>query len=962
MDDLSSDLAGFKEKTTKKFDKTKIEKSGNVTAKKEKQSVNKVRDSQLFKDIKTEFDNKLLKKSSESDISITYCTDEENDLLVANCCLGLLVHNKELKLKNKAVETTTRPTFGLSKKDVIKRNEEFCTQVDMHRFEEGLKSAGPLLELSVGSHNLKLGTYHLKNGSSTKLKEDNTVNVSIAITAYSFVPLITFELFESNLRLTPLALEDIRKIENLSNMGVKNKAIMDSCCKFIETFGSHVSTGSIDVGGICCLSTTYDSKTKMNIEKCQDIARRAHTGYIQFMKTATAEVSYHAESDKNKATEEITEESKLVHSCTQLSYPLNDCNYAEWSNNLIKHPGAWRVLNRGSPTGIWNILLNHSDDIQGCYQIAAMIRNAWQNKWNQNPDEVLDQVVTCAISSISDFLNNDIILKSFSRKNVVQVIEKLTLCASLNNRFKEYWSVGKFVPFFQNAVSQSNELHLKHKVCLKILLGLLSDSALNEHEDIVKWFTSPLFRCRENIFEAIIHFMTNAMKPVYTDLSYEDAEKHWKRQVNEQITTEIGIIFKHHGDYFNDNKQCIYIARCLAKLGFDFEKMQRSYLHGDYSVEDFFIAITQKTVKSSASQDLQLENKMIERDFFRALHISKSIYKKYNELQLHQAFFDELSNLCEKTLKETGDQLYLGTALQIATLGFDLQLMKFSPDIDPFSSIIEEQFKIYALVWNLQNGHSFFDDLSCYHVISALNSVFIKTVETLEQKFPKCIEEAQSYIFSLRLNILTQLQNTRTKTSVQRECIMLEIIFSKAFQNMTKKRVFQLNSSREFRILVDDMASSLNKSSKQVSLYPRPIPSNQDPFVVFLRECVLSLWRNSRTQMVNRCKSDTGHEIKVFDEFFKRELEFLCSSSLRSCLVTKPRDIRSNIVQNLCNQSTVTCIDVESFLAVHNSRLKWLIMRIISIFQFLYDQADQLANSTISAFKEMYKKKNFKFE
>lgn len=36
MDDLSSDLAGFKEKTKKMFDKTKIEKSGNVTAKKRK--------------------------------------------------------------------------------------------------------------------------------------------------------------------------------------------------------------------------------------------------------------------------------------------------------------------------------------------------------------------------------------------------------------------------------------------------------------------------------------------------------------------------------------------------------------------------------------------------------------------------------------------------------------------------------------------------------------------------------------------------------------------------------------------------------------------------------------------------------------------------------------------------------------------------------------------------------------
>lgn len=960
MEDLSSDLAAFKAKTM--FDKTKIEKSGNVTAKKEKQPVNKMRDSQIFKDIKTEFDNKPFKQSAESDISIVYCTAEEHDLLVANCCLGLLVYDKELELKNKAVETTTRPNFELSTEEAINKYAEFCTQVDMHKFEEVLKSAGPLLELSVGSNNLKLGTSHLKNSSSTKLKEDTTENVFIALTSYDFVPVIKFQLFESELRLTSLALKEIRKIEHLiSNMGEKNKAIMDSFYKFIETFGSHVSIGSIDVGGIRLMSTTYDSKTQMTFDKCQDIARRAHTGYIKFMKTATAEASYHVESDKNKSTEEITEESNLVHSCTQLGYPFTDCKYEEWKNNLKKHPGAWRVIKRGSPTGIWNILLNHSDDIQGCYRIAAMLRNAWQTKWNQNPDEVLDQEVTCAISSISDFLNNDIILKSFSRKNVVQVIEKLTLCASLNNRFKEYWSVGKFVPFFQHAVSQSNELHLKHKVCLKILLGLLSDLTLNEHEDIVKWFTSPLFSCRENIFDAIIHFMTNEMKPVYTDISYKDAEKHWKRQVNEQITTEIGIIIKQHGDYFNDNKQCIFIARCLAKLGFDFEKLQRSYRHGDYSVEDFFIAITQKTAKSSDSQDLQFEIKIIDRDFFRALHISKSVYKKYNELQLHQAFVDELSNLCEQTLKETADQIDLGTALLIATLGFDLKLMKFSTDIDPLSSIIEEQFTIYALVWNLQKGHSFSEDLSCYHVISALNSVFIKTVETLEEEVPKCIEEAQSYIFSLRSNILTQLQNTRTKNSVQRDCIMLEIIVSKAFQNMTKNRGFQLNSSREFRILVDDMASSLNKSTKQVSLYSRPIPHNPDPFVVFLRECVLSLWRNSRTQMVNRCQSDTGHEIRVFDEFFKKELECLCSFSLRSCLVTKPGDIRSNIVQNLCNQSTVTCIDAESFLAVHIPRLKWLLMRLISIVQFLYDQADQLANSTISAFKEMIKK-DFKFE
>lgn len=941
MADPSFNLAGLSNKTKNLLDKTDIKKSENKDVERQKPSVNKVRNSQTYKDI-TECANK---QPSKSETAVPRCTDEEFDLLVANCCRGILVHNKEYVVKNEAIETTTKPSLGLSTKQTKTVKKEFCTQIEMNTFEESLKSIGSSLDISLNSEDSSIGTSNHKNNCSKKVKDVVTEKVFIAIAHYSLIAVKSMQLFEQNLKLTPLALREIRKIEELvSNMGKKNKAITDICCKFINTFGSHVCNGNIDVGGILKTSTLYESETKLTVEKCQNLAKRAHAAYIKYMKTAAAEASFYFRDETHKETNMKAEESKLVFSCSQLSYPSEDWNHAEWFKNLLKHPGFWCVIGRGSPTGIWNILLNHSNDISDCYRIAAMLRNAWQTKWNQNPDEGLDQVVQSAISSISDFIGR---IENFSRENIVEVIEKLTCCACLNHRFKEYWSVTKFVSFFQNAVTKSNELSLKHKVCLKILLGLLCQSPLNEQKDVLKWFKSPLFSCKENVFETIIHFMNNALKPIYIDMSYDNAEKHWKSQVNEQITTEIALIIKHHGEHFNDKTQCIYIARCVAKLGFDFEKMQSLYLHGDNPVEKCFLAFSKEKIKMSLSKDLQFE-KMIESDFFLAMHISKSIYPRYTELQLYKIFVDDLSDLCEKTLKIAVDQKDLGTVLKIASLGFDINLRKCGAD--PLSSIIEQQFQIQVLVWNTQNEHTFFEGLTCYHAISALNSVFMETVETLVTEVPEFIEKVLSFYTGFRLNICSKLADMQTKISTQTECVMLEIIVSRAFQNMKKDKNFQFKSIDDIRVLVKDMASSLNETSKKVSLYSKEIPSDQGKFVKFLKTCFLSLWQNSRTQLSNRCQSDVSHAITVLDDFFKRELKRLCLSSLCLCSEENPVDIRSLTVQKLCNQEKVTYKEVERFLNVHYSKIKRFLMRFFRIFIFLYEKAENAINSATSAY------------
>lgn len=554
-----------------------------------------VRSSQTYKDVTESCANKQTGKSETPD---PHCTDEESDLLVGNCCRGFLLHNNEYLIKNEAIKTTTKPSLGMCTKETKTVKKEFCTQIEMSTFEEGLKSTGSSLDVSLNSSK---GTSNHKTDCSKKLKDVVTEKVFIAIAHYSLVTVKSMQLFEQNLKLTPLALSEIRKIEDLiSNMGEKNKAIMDICCKFINTFGSHVYNGNIDVGGILKTSTLYENDTKLSVEKCQELAKRAHAAYIQYMKTADAEASFHLSDETIKETNMKAEVSKFEFSCSQLSYPSEYMNHAEWSKHLVKHPGSWCVIGRGSPTGIWNILLNHCNDIPDCYRIAAMLRNSWQTKWNQSPDEGLDQVVQGAISSISDFIGK---IENFSHENIIEVIVKLTCCACLNQRFNEYWSVTKFVSFFQNAVTKSNNLSLKHKVCLKILLGLLCQSTLNEHEDVLKWFKSPLLSCKENVFDTIILFMNNKLKPIYTEMSYDNAEKHWKGQVNEQITTEIAIIIKQHGEHFNENTQCIHIARFAAKLGFDFEKMQRSNLQENIHVKEC-ITFPQEKVKMQVSKVL----------------------------------------------------------------------------------------------------------------------------------------------------------------------------------------------------------------------------------------------------------------------------------------------------------------------------------------------------------------------
>lgn len=937
MADPSSNLAGFSNKTKNLPDNTDIKKSENKAAERQKPSVNKVRNSQTYKDIIECADN----KPGTSETAISRCTDEEFDLLLANCCRGFLVHNKEYLMKNEAIETTTKPSLGQSTKQMKTVKKEFCTQIEINNFEEGLTSAGSCFDISLCSNESKKGTSNHNNDSSKNVKDAVTEKIFIAIAQYSFVAVKSMQLFEQNLRLTPLALMEIRKIEEqISNLGEKSKAITDLCCKFIDTFGSHVCKGNIDVGGILKTSTLYESETKLTVEKCQNLVKKAHAAYIKHTEAAAAEASFCFTDERNKETNSNAEESKLTYSCSQLSYPLKYWNHAEWSSNLLKNPGTWCVLGRGSPIGIWNILLNHRNEIPDCYRISAILRNAWQNKWNQTPDEELDQIVQRGISSIADIISRT---ENFSQKNVIEVIEKMTRSASLNHRFKEYVSVNKFVLFFKNTVTKSNELSLKHKVCLKILLGLLCQSSLNEHEDVLKWFKTPLLSCKEHVFDTINLFMNNTLKPIYTDMSYDNAEKHWKSQVNEQITTEIAIIIKQHGEYFNDNTQCIHIARFAAKLGFDFEKMQRSKLQGNIHVKEF-ITFPQEKVKMQVFKDLQFE-KMIESDFFRAWHISQSIFPRCNELKLSQVFVQELSDLCEKALKNAVDGIDLGAILLIASLGFNIKLRSFA-DQDPLSSLNLKRFKRHALIWNTQKGHTFVGDLTCHHAMSALDSVFTETVETLEKKNSKFIEMAISFIASLRSKISMQLQNAQTKKSVQRECIWFEVIVSKAFKNIETYKICPLKSSCDIRKLVEDMATCLK--SQQVCLYSKEPPSDQNKFVEFVKEYFFTLWQNSRTQLKNRCQSDDSHAITVLDDFFKGELERLCRSSLSLSSGMTPVDIRSYIVQNLCNQPKVTLKDAEHVINGHSSRIK----RFLMIFIFLYKQTQNTIYSWNSAYKE----------
>lgn len=923
----SSNLAGFSNKTKNLLDNTDIKKSENKAAERQKPSINKVRNSQTYKDIIECADN----KPGTSETAISRCTDDEFNLLVENCVRGFLVHSKEYVMKNEAITTTTKPSLGMCTKETKTVIKEFCTQIEMDTFEEGLKSTGSSLDFSMNS---SIGTSNHETNCSKKVTDVVTEEVFIAIAHYSLVAVKSMQLFEQNLKLTHLALEEIRKIKNIiSNMGERNKAIMDICCKFINTFGSHVCNGNIDVGGILKTSTIYKSYTKLSVEKCQDLAKRAHAAYIKHMETTDAEASFSFSDETNKETNIKAEESKLVFSCSQLSYPSVNKNHAEWSKNLVKHTGSWCVIGRGSPTGIWNVLLNHCNDIPDCYRIAAMLRNSWQTKWNQSPDEGLDQVVQGAISSISDFIGK---IENFSHENIIEVIVKLTCCACLNQRFNEYWSVTKFVSFFQNAVTKSNDLSLKHKVCLKILLGLLCQSSLNEHEDVLKWFKSPLLSCKENVFDTIILFMNNKLKPIYTEMSYDNAEKHWKAQVNEQITTEIAIIIKQHGEHFNENTQCIHIARFAAKLGFDFEKMQRSNLQGNIHVKEC-ITFPQEKV----SKDLQFE-KMIESDFFRAWHISQSIFPRCNELKLYQAFVQELSDLCEIALKNAVDCIDLEAILLIASLGFDIKLRSF--DHDPLSSLKLKRFKRHALVWNTEKGHTFVGDLTCHHVISALDSVFTETVEKLENKNPKFIEKALPFIASLRLKISMQLQNAQIKKSVQRECILFEVIVSKAFKKIETDKIC------DFKKLVEDMATCFK--FQQVCLYSRETPSDQKKFVEFVKESFLTLWQNSRTQLKNR--SDDSHAITVLDDFFKGELERLCRSSLSLCSGMTQEDIRSRIIQ-LCNKPNVTFKDAERVINNYSSRMKMCLTRFLRIFIFLAVQAENAYYSGSFAIEDSMK-------
>lgn len=938
MEESPSNIAKFREKSKEMLGTKEKKYPENVDAKRQKPTVDKVMDSKIYKDI---IKGPVNKQSNDSKTVITRCTDEEHDLLVESSCRGILVHSKEWEIKDKAIEITTRLLPSLANIEYDSKKKEFCTKNEMNRYEEQLKSTGFGLDISLDFEDIKIGTSHSKEDNSKHDADILTDNVFFAIVDYHYVKTMSLQLSQTQLRLAPLALEEIQKLQKLiSKMGYRNRAVKDACCQFIDTFGSHVSIGSVDIGGILKTSTIYDSTTQMTEKKCKDFAKQEHAAYINLMKIANLEASLKIENEQKKETIYIREDTKLQHACSQINYPLNVCNSEEWKKKLINNPGAWCIIRRGSTTGIWNILLNHKDEIRECATIASMIRNAWQETWGQCQIDRLDKVVCVDIESL---------LENIDRSKIEEIIVKLTMAASLNSRFKEYFPVTKCIPFFRNAVSKRNELQLKYKVHLKVLLGFIDNlKYIEDNEDILNWFLSPLFSCEESVYEYTLRFLTSDLYPIYIDLSFQAKEKHWMIQVNRQIQTEIAYIIKHNCYSLNDEKQCIMFARCAVKLGFDFENMQTTDQQRHKSVEDFFLAVSQENAKSSLTPFLQFKQK-IERDFFQALQVSKSISQKCNEQQVYKAFQNDFSDICENCFENAINQRDLETVLLLATLGFDIELRKFRTDQNLLLPSVEKTFQRYAVVWNAGRSDTFSEVVSCYDVISALSSVFVETVEKLEKGFPEFLVKAYLFYNRLRSNICAQLQDTQKEIVNQEECILLEIIISKALQNMENGNIACLESSDDLRILIEDMATSLHKFSKQISLYSRKIPCDQKVFVKFLKECFLSLWQTSRSQLINRCQPDAVRAVKVLDEFFKRELERLCRSSLNMCTTTELVDIRSKILQNICYQSEVNCKAVERFVDIHYSVIKMYLYRFLRFVYLLAEKIDNFIKSLTSS-------------
>ena len=300
--------------------------------------------------------------------------------------------------------------------------------------------------------------------SQADVSEKETINSKhetyMAVVHYEMVPVKSFDITPDDLYLMPRALKKLQTIEkNIKHLRYKSKGHFQ---EFFKIFGSHVTSGVVEFGGILMSTASYRGFKESDRSKVtsvvSDVSRTSlNMAFSKFGFGAGAGTVFTASKLCGETTGKynMKDLENIEISLRKIGGPEECHDKVDWRRLLVSNNSLWRVINRDSrPIPLWEILENHHKD---CFEECVSLANAMQREWEDSSGiSVVDETILKS-------LRRDIFLwQQYETENEKSAIESIKDLAKIRNKqiikVEDWFEEVLYLPVVQEKIARVVEI------------------------------------------------------------------------------------------------------------------------------------------------------------------------------------------------------------------------------------------------------------------------------------------------------------------------------------------------------------------------------------------------------------------------------------------------------------------------------------------------------------------------
>ncbi|XP_031750751.1 interferon-induced very large GTPase 1-like [Xenopus tropicalis] len=272
--------------------------------------------------------------------------------------------------------------FGPEQGPVLWQREFESINKENH-FQKSVEKLGLSLSCSIPGGFLDLGAEGNTNCcESEKASETLNEQIYVSVIRFNCVPLASCYFTKDQIRLSKEALQCLTEIESkMIESNADKETITNDCANFYKRFGSHVSLGPIQFGGILWWKASSEGFQAAQLQEAKKTISEALDGFV-----AATYYGWGANLDVASSNvpvsiykSNISEFLEKIFVMKTGGPPIID-SLQQWKAGLVNNSKTWSVIDRGFQLmPVWEIILsNHKEDFKDCLTIATCLANSYK--------------------------------------------------------------------------------------------------------------------------------------------------------------------------------------------------------------------------------------------------------------------------------------------------------------------------------------------------------------------------------------------------------------------------------------------------------------------------------------------------------------------------------------------------------------------------------------------------------